>query len=168
MAATPLFAAGSTYRSPAPDFTVHMPAGQKMTVAQFKGKVVLLEFFKTTCPHCQQSMPRIQQVYKELGPQGFQPLAVAVDQFPSSVLPEFVRRYGITFPVGFAEIDAICNFLEIKPQNFYVPSLVTFARSGKVHARHLGGDAFFNMEEANLRNEIEFLLNQNPAGAKKK
>ncbi|MDX2269123.1 MAG: TlpA disulfide reductase family protein [Bryobacter sp.] len=159
----PLRAAANSYSSAKPDFTLNLPAGQKISVSQFRGKVVVLEFFKTTCPHCQQSMPRIQKAYQEFGSKGFQPLAVAVDQYPAAVVAEFVKRYGITFPTGWAEIEPICDFLEIKPQNFYVPTMVSFTRSGKVHARHLGGESFFNMEEANLRNEIEFLLNQKGA-----
>ncbi len=158
---------GRTYSSASPEFTLELAAGQKMTLSQFRGKAVVLEIFKTTCPHCQQSMPIIQRLYQEYGAKGFQPLAVAVDQYPAALVAEFVKKYGIRFPVGWASIEEICKFLEIQPQELYVPTLVTFAKSGKAHARHLAGEAFFNMQEANLRNEIEYILSAKGAPAKK-
>jgi thiol-disulfide isomerase/thioredoxin len=159
--------AARSYSSASPEFTLELAAGQKLNLSQFRGKAVALEIFKTTCPHCQESMPLVQRLYQELGPKGFQPLAVAVDQYPAALVAEFVKRYGIPFPVGWAKIEDICQFLEIQPQELYVPTLVTFAKSGKTHARHLAGEAFFNMQEANLRNEIEYILSAKGAPAKK-
>jgi len=103
-------------------------------------------------------MPIVQRLYREFGPRGFQALAVAVDQYPAAVVAEFVKRHKITFPVGWAKVEDISAFLEIQPQELYVPTLSTFQKNGRIHARHLAGEAFFNMQEANLRNEIEYLL----------
>lgn len=157
---------GRSYSTPSPEFTVEMAAGQKINLSSFRGKCVALEIFKTTCPHCQESMPIVQKLYKEFGPKGFQPLAVAVDQYPAAPVADFVKRYNITFPVGWASIEDICAFLEIQPQQLYVPTLATFQRNGRIHARHLAGEAFFNMQEANLRNEIEYLLSPPKAAPK--
>jgi cytochrome oxidase Cu insertion factor (SCO1/SenC/PrrC family) len=158
---------GRSYSTASPEFTLELAAGQKINLSSFRGKCVAIEIFKTTCPHCQESMPIVQKLYKEYAAKGFQPLAVAVDQYPATLVAEFVKRYGITFPVGWASIEDICAFLEIQPQQLYVPTLATFQRSGKVHARHLAGEPFFNMQEANLRNEIEYLLAPAKAAPKK-
>ncbi len=157
-------AAGSTaLLSAAPvkqHLKVNLPGGKAVDTAQMTGNICAVTIFKTTCPHCQRSLPIMEKVVKEYSAKGFKAIAVAVDQNPEPLVLDFAKNYKITFPLGWASIDDICKFMDLKPEQLYVPALMVFDRSGKLRGRYPGGDAFFNMEEANLRNLIEMLTKE--------
>lgn len=76
-------------------------------------------------------------------------------------MPDFTRRYNLTFPVGWASIEDICRFCEVKPEQLFVPSMLFFDRKGKLRFKYMSGDqAFFGMEENNLKNTVELLLKE--------
>jgi peroxiredoxin len=148
-----------------PDLTIQLPGGKATKVSSLRGGVCAVEIFKTTCPHCQKSMPIVEKAFRDYKAKGFRAVAVAVDQNPELLVPQFAKTYGITFPIGWASIEEICSFLQVEPMNLYVPALMIFDRSGKLRGRYPGGDAFFNMEEMNLRNTVEMLMKEPPRRA---
>lgn len=141
-----------------PSLKVSLPAGKSLLTSQLAGGPALVSIFKTNCPHCQKSLPIIQKVFRDFSAKGLKAVGVAVDQNPEPLVLEFAKSYGVTFPLGWAPIDDICKFLDVRVEQLYVPALVVFNRAGKLHARYPAGDAFFNMEEANLRNLVELLV----------
>lgn len=148
----------------APELAIQLPTGQHVLLSQFRGKVVLLEFVYTTCPHCQASSTIVERLYKELGPRGFQPLAMAFNPDAEKLVADFTRQLGLTFPVGFGARDTVIEYLQYPMvQPVYVPQMVFVDRKGVVRAQHGGEDDFFKNQEANLRTQIEALL-QEPAG----
>lgn len=103
----------------------------------------------------------VQRAYREYSSKGFQAIGVAVDQFPQNFVPDFVRKYNLTFPVGWASIEDICRLCDVKPEQLFVPSMLFFDRKGKQRFKYMSGDpAFFTMEENNLKNTIELLLKE--------
>src|SRR6476646_4700593 len=82
---------------PSPEFVFYLPDGSQKLLSQYKGKVVLLEFLFTTCPHCQHECGIVTSLYKELGPKGFEPMGVALkdlrmDKFGAMIVGECVRN----------------------------------------------------------------------------
>jgi peroxiredoxin len=143
-----------------------MGSGQQLLLSQYQGKVVLLEFLHTTCPHCQQSSAFIQQLFKELGPRGFQPVGVAFNDNAAALVPDFVRQFGLTFPVGSAPRDTVIQYLQhsmAKP--LYVPQMIFVDRKGVIREQHGGEDDYLKNLEPNLRASIETLLKE-PAPAR--
>ncbi len=102
----------------------------------------------------------MQKVINEFGPKGFKAIAVAVDQNPEPLVKEFAKTYKISFPLGWAPIADICQFMDLKPEKLYVPAMTLFDSNHKLRGRYPGGSAFFNMEEVNLRNMVEMLVKQ--------
>lgn len=150
-----------------------MPDGQQKLLSQYRGKVVLLEFLHTTCPHCQESSQVIQKLYKELGPRGFQPIGIAFNENAAALVGDFVRQLGLTFPVGVAGRDTVVSYLQhsmMKP--LYVPQMIFVDRKGMIRAQHGGEDDFLKNLEPNVRAQLETLLKEPAAagarGAKKK
>jgi len=135
-------------------------------ISKYKGKVVVLEFLITTCPHCQTSSKVLSKLKTELGPKGFQPFGVAIN--PEGDVPDFVRRFGVNFPVGKASRETAYGYLQhsIMSPTFYVPQMVFIDRAGVIRAQYGGADPFLaNNEEANIKGMIEKLLAEG-AGSK--
>ncbi len=86
--------------SRAPDFVAtDLATGRKVTLADYKGQVVLLNVWATWCQPCKVEIPSLEQLYREVGPQGLKVVAVSVDESGPEVVKQFARDYGMTFDV---------------------------------------------------------------------
>ena len=150
-----------------PEFVIKGAGGQTL-LSQYKGKVVLLMFMFTTCPHCQQSTQMLNGIQKEYGPRGVQVLGVAFNEGAPLLVAEFIRRFQPTFPVGSATRDAVLDYLKHPPQNpFSVPMFIFIDKQGVIRAQHEGGAAFFAEQEKNTRAQLESLLGSPKKTARK-
>ncbi|HTM50493.1 MAG TPA: TlpA disulfide reductase family protein [Bryobacteraceae bacterium] len=151
---------------PAPEFVIRNQAGQAL-LSQFRGKVVLLAFIHTTCPHCQNSIGILSRIQNEYGTKGLQVLASAFDELAPQALPEFVTRFRPTFPVGYASRSTIHDYLQIASNvPFNVPIYLFIDKKGVIQAQHMGGGKFFQDEERNTRITIDALLKEPAAPGK--
>jgi cytochrome c biogenesis protein CcmG/thiol:disulfide interchange protein DsbE len=86
--------------SKAPDFqATALATGKVKTIADYKGRVVLLNVWATWCQPCRLEMPSMERLQHELGPEGLQIVAVSIDEGGADVVKEFVREYGLTFEI---------------------------------------------------------------------
>jgi peroxiredoxin len=154
---------------PAPEFVISYPGNRQDLLSRYKGKVVALSIIFTTCPHCQTECQTLSRLYTELGPKGFQPLAVAVNPMAIMLVPEFIRDYRVNFPVGASEQGPALNFMQISPTDrWVVPQLAIIDKKGNIRAQTpFNGDEHLQ-NEANLRQLITGLLNEGTAPAKRK
>lgn len=156
-----------------PEYAVALPDGRQQLLTGYKGKVVVLEFLFTTCPHCQNTARILSRLQTELGPKGFQALGVAINPEPD--VPNFIRRFNVNFPVGTGSRDSAYAYLEKSVMSsFSVPQIVILDKKGVIRGQYTGTDTFIaSDEEANLRNTIEKLLAESggkaaPAKARRK
>jgi peroxiredoxin len=152
----------------APEFAFQLPGGQQVLLSQYRGKVVLIEMLYTTCPHCQTSARMISQVYKDLGPRGFQPLGVAFNDMASMLVPEFIKQFQPSFPLGYSARDPVLAFLQHPTiLRFVVPQMVLIDRRGTIRGQTpADGDEKF-YEEKSLRQKIEALLDEPTTASRK-
>jgi peroxiredoxin len=83
---------------PAPDFTLASLAGGDISLKDFRGRVVLVDFWATWCGPCRMSMPHFQDLsvtYKD----DLAVIAVSLDQEPLKVVPPYIKTTGLTFNV---------------------------------------------------------------------
>ena len=92
----------------APDFVARDMEGNRVSLADLRGEVVLLNVWATWCPPCREEMPSMQRLYRQLGPEGLKVIAVSIDaeagRFDISGnrggnVEEFVDRMGLTFDI---------------------------------------------------------------------
>jgi cytochrome c biogenesis protein CcmG, thiol:disulfide interchange protein DsbE len=81
----------------APAFTLTDLSGKQVSLADFRGKVVVLDFWATWCPPCKKEIPDFIELQKQYGSRGVQILGIALDQ-PDKV-SEFVQQNGVNYPI---------------------------------------------------------------------
>jgi len=170
MAAT--IASAADVPRPSPDFAIDTIAGQQIQVSQYKGKVCVVAFILTTCPHCQKTVGLLSAIQNEYGPRGLQVLASAVEDMAKMNVPDFIKRFQPPFPVGFNnQNDADVYLQHPVIYRMYMPQLVFIDRQGTIRAQYAGEDKFVSDEanqDKNLRAQIEALLNEAPVASKKR
>ena len=146
----------------APPLQVTTPDGGTMSLQSFKGKVVLLEFFLTSCPHCQRTATVIAPVYQEMRSRGLEVLAVAINPDAKQQIPMFRQRFNATYPIAIGTSDLVKTFADISAvQQFFVPYIFLIDRKGVIRYEHEGRDnAFYQNEGVNLRAELDTLLKE--------
>ena len=150
---------------PAPELAVKTTNGQDLMLNKYRGKVVALAFVLTTCPHCQRTARTMSKLNQELGPRGFQPLAVAINDMAQMLIPDFIRDHQVNFPVGYGSRELASGFLQHPVMlQMMMPQLVLIDRKGTIRAQYPGTDKFFMDEEKNMRETVLGLLNE-PAAA---
>ena len=80
------------------DFTLESLDGERISLSDLKGSVVLVNFWATWCPPCQAEIPDFEEAYRQREGDGFVVLGVNVEEPASEVLP-FASDMGITYPV---------------------------------------------------------------------
>jgi peroxiredoxin len=82
----------------APEFRLQALDGRAVSLADFRGKVVMVHFWATWCPPCVEEMPTIEQLYRSSGSTDFEILAVSVDEGGAGAVAEFMKRNGLSLP----------------------------------------------------------------------
>src|SRR5574337_170942 len=90
---------GAQSDSTAPDFTLQDMVGKSVKLSDYKGKVVLLEFWATWCPPCRASVPGLEKLHEAYKDKGLAVLAVSMDEGGWDVVKTFMTEQGITYSV---------------------------------------------------------------------
>src|SRR5271163_2236890 len=83
---------GEAMNKPEPDLTLKDLDGKDVSLAQFKGKVLLVNFWATWCDPCRMEIPWLINMQAKYGPKGFTVLGVAMDEEGKSVVAPFVQK----------------------------------------------------------------------------
>lgn len=161
----------------APELAFHVPGHGEELLSQFRGKVIVLEFIETTCPHCQASTKVMTRLQNEYGSRGFQVLQVSVNalqvgggspQGADQVVSDFARQFGVNFPVGWISMSEMQAFMGWAGGRFVVPQLLLIDRRGYIRLqtpRLGGGDYEQIVNEQSLQQHIKELLGAAGRGA---
>ncbi len=84
--------------SVAPDFTLPALDGGHVSLAEQKGKVVLVHFWATWCPPCVEEMPDLERLYQDFRGPEFELLAISVDEDGPGKVRAFMQKNGLSFP----------------------------------------------------------------------
>lgn len=142
---------------PAPPLSLVDLNGKRVSLTDFKGHPLLINFWATYCAPCKYEMPWIEDLSKKYAPEGFRVIGVTYDSSDVSkaTVTENVQKLGVTYPILLTDAKVEKDYLsdsEVLPMSFYVD------KSGKVVQVTAG---------ASSENDLEAMVKQTiAAGAK--
>lgn len=135
----------------APDFMVKNLRGGMTSLSQYRGKVVLINFWATWCGPCKMEMPSMEALYRNYSRDDFEMLAVSIDTMGEPPVRLFVEDFGFTFPVLMDDQFEVNDRFQVR----VVPTSILIDRKGVVVQRFLGAKDWNNKES---RSVIEKLV----------
>ena len=132
LASSPL-SADITTEGPAPDFVLKSDSGENLRLSEFRGEVVMINFWASWCGPCRQEMPLLDELYAQYQPMGFTILGVNVEE-DSTKARKMLGDSPVNFPVLFdndSEVSKLYNVVAM-------PSTVLVDRNGNVRYLHQG------------------------------
>lgn len=137
---------------PAPESSFVLLDGSRQTTADFKGKVLLLNFWATSCASCVAEMPQLSATHEKYRERGFETLAVAMSYDPPSYVLNFAQSRKLPFKVAIDNSGAVAKAwgdVRLTPTSYLVN------KRGEIVKRYVGTPDF-----AELHRLIEELLAQ--------
>jgi len=106
----------------APNWQLRDINGKPISLADFKGKVVILDFWATWCPPCRAEIPGFVAIQKKYADKGFTVIGVSLDKQGPSVVKPFMRELGMNYPVvmGNPKIIGDYGFITAIPTTFVI------------------------------------------------
>jgi cytochrome c biogenesis protein CcmG, thiol:disulfide interchange protein DsbE len=134
----------------APDFEITTDSGQRITRADFGGRLLVLNFWATWCPPCIEEMPSLDQFQKRMASSGVVVLGVSVDQSEPEYR-EFLRKAKVSFLTARDPRAAI----SAEYGTFKYPETYVIDSKGKVLQKHIGARLW---TDEKLIREVQALL----------
>jgi len=136
----------------APDFTLTDLQGQKVKLSQFRGQVVLVNFWATWCPPCREEMPSMEGLHRKFKDQGLVLLALNADEDGAPAVKNFLKGKNYTFPILLDTAADVQNLYQV----FRFPETFIIDRNGNIVDHVIGAR---NWMSGTLVKRINFLLN---------
>jgi cytochrome c biogenesis protein CcmG/thiol:disulfide interchange protein DsbE len=119
----------------APDFTLRDLNGRSVSLLEYRGHVVILDFWASWCPPCNETIPELVSIRKKYGGKGVVVLGIAIDdgQNSAATLSAFSKEHNMNYPVllGSNAVEGIYNIRSI-------PTLFLIDKKGEIHDLYMG------------------------------
>jgi len=94
----------------APNFMVRTTTGQQVSLDDYHGRVLVLDFFASWCQPCRMSIPHLVEMNRKYGPQGLQVLGLSADEDGERAVKAFAEKNRITYPVALAGETTLVDY----------------------------------------------------------
>ena len=140
----------------APPISLTDIEGKRLDLADYKGKVVVLDFWATWCGPCRAEIPGFTELQSKYASQGFSMIGISMDDEPGPVV-EFYKEFRMNYPVavGNQRIGELYGGILGLPTTFLI------GRDGRIYAKHTGG-----VNPALIEEEVQQLLAMSPTSEK--
>ncbi len=117
----------------APDFALKSMAGENLRLSEYRGEVVMINFWATWCGPCRQEMPMLDEIYQRYQKIGFALLGVNIDDDRRRA-EKMIETLGISFPVLFDDAKEVSRMYNVDA----MPVTYLIDREGTVRHVHFG------------------------------
>jgi thiol-disulfide isomerase/thioredoxin len=116
-----------------PDYDVPTIDGRTIKLSDYRGKVLVMDFWATWCPPCRQETPQLARIAREHRARGVEVIGMHIDDRGRSTpeaIRKFVADYGINYTVGMANDDMFTSYLGTEDD--VIPQTLVFDRQGRM------------------------------------
>jgi peroxiredoxin len=124
-------AAQSGYRQ-APDFSLTDLNGKTVKLADYKGKVLFINFWATWCPPCRAEIPDFVEVYGQMKAKGLEILGISLDTKGKEAVVAFVEKYKITYPIVLETRDNTEKVISDFDPGQFIPTTFVIDKQGRI------------------------------------
>jgi thiol-disulfide isomerase/thioredoxin len=121
---------------PAPTWRLQDLAGKTVTSDEFKGKVLVVDFWATWCPPCRAEIPGYTQLQAKYGKDGFVIVGISLDQAGPEVVKTFAEQNGINYQLVMGDEAVVAAFGGVEG----IPTTFLIDRAGQVRDRKVGAE----------------------------
>lgn len=149
-----------------PEFTVTEPSGKQVLLSSLRGKIVVMPFMFTTCPHCQREAQMLTKLQQEFAGRGVVMVGTVFNDANAQMAAQFVREFQIGFPVGYASRDQVVSYLGLSVlDRWVVPQVAIIDKKGNVVAQSAATGTPELQDETYLRNFLDKLVKESGTSA---
>jgi thiol-disulfide isomerase/thioredoxin len=141
----------------AADFALTDLSGKTVRLSDFKGKIVLLDFWATWCAPCRKEIPDLIQLQRQYASRGFTVLGIALDEEGAAVVKPLAQKLIINYPVVIGNTQVAAAYGGIQA----VPTTLLIGRDGGILKTYLGA-----REKSEFQSDIQSALQRTNAAAK--
>ena len=137
--------------NPNPNFDFNLPDldGKIHSIKDFKGQILVINFWATWCPPCSEEVPKLNDLYDRYKNKGVQVIGIALDKDSLELVAPFMKRNKINYPILIGNHEVLTGLKNFKG----VPTTILFDQKGKIHKRF---DGSFDLEQ--LEEGLQSLL----------
>jgi thiol-disulfide isomerase/thioredoxin len=110
--------------------------GRPLSLQQWSGKVLVVNFWATWCPPCREEMPGFSRLQKKYAANGVQFVGIGVDD--ADKMQQYQKEYPVDYPLMVAELDAMGLTAELGNSTEGLPFTVFIDRTGRLHSAKIG------------------------------
>jgi len=118
----------------APDFTLQTITGEEVSLSDYRGKIVFINFWATWCGPCRTEIPAFVELQDEYGTDNLVILGISVDQGDRSVVTEFAKEYNINYKILYANGEVVGKYGGIRS----IPTTFIVDRDGYIRDGRVG------------------------------
>lgn len=116
----------------APDFSLSTIDGETLKLSDYKGKVIILDFWATWCPPCRKEIPDLIKLYDKYKDKGL--IIIGISSEDTNTLKEFSEDNGINYPIALGNQKVAEAYGGIQ----YIPTTFVIDREGNIIKKHVG------------------------------
>jgi peroxiredoxin len=146
----------------APDFSLLDGQGKKVALGDYRGKVILLQFFQTGCPTCQREAPLLEELYQAYREKGLILIGISHDGGGAEAVNKFAEKFSLTYPLLLGDLEVAVRYVGVTPQrpSFKIPYYFVIDPEGTIRKEFTPSDnpEFLRDEKGWLERAIEEAL----------
>jgi thiol-disulfide isomerase/thioredoxin len=139
----------SSAKTPAAGWQLNDLNGKMVKSSDFRGKVVILDFWATWCVPCRVEIPHFVELQKQYGDKGLTVIGVSLDERGVEVVKKFAKRFSVNYPIVIGNEKVAEEYGGIDA----IPTTFVIDRQGRIVSRHIGYD-----DKAAFEKEIQLVL----------